>query len=108
VWWHFVGYLHDLPAVAGDGNVLRAGGLATFDGLQLVLAGAETEFFGAGAGDDEFFAIDEDMDAGVIDFDHQRAVAADDADDGGGDVRDPRRFGHSECRTKHQHNRGSD
>ena len=61
-----------------------------------MLARAEAEFFGAGTGDDELFAIDEDLDVGVIDFDDERAVAADDANDRGGDVGHAGGFGQAQ------------
>ncbi|HVE15692.1 MAG TPA: hypothetical protein VNB29_03105 [Chthoniobacterales bacterium] len=75
--------------------------------MELVLAGAEAELFGAGARDDEFFAVEEDLDVGVVDLDEERAVAADDADDGGRDVRDAGGFTESKAGGEQQYGCGS-
>src|SRR5436190_24067296 len=88
--------------------MLGAEGLAVLDGLQFVLAGAEAELFGASAGDDELFAIHKDLDIGVIDFDHQRAIAADDANHGGGEVRYARGLAEYQSGSKEKEECGRD
>src|SRR6185436_6941793 len=91
-----------------DGNELGFGWLAVADGLKLMLSGAEAEFFGTGAGDGDFVAVEEDLDVGVIDFDDECAVAADNADDRGGDRSDARRLGKGQTDAEKQRRGGSE
>src|SRR5688572_14215588 len=104
----FAADFDDFSPVPTDGDELGVGWFAVFDGLQFVFAGAEAELFGAGAGDDELFAVDEDLNVGVIDLDDEGAVAADDADDGGGEGGEVGRFGEGECGGEEEHNRRGD
>ena len=69
--------------------------LAVLAGLDRVAAGLHADFLGPRSRDDEFRPVDLDADSGVLDFNDQRALRREQANDRAAEIGDAGRFAQS-------------